>query len=137
MKATSTQDEAIAGRGNPDEKAIIVHIGNRIKLRRTILGISQDGLGKLLGITFQQVQKYERGANRISAGRLYVLAQKLGTDVGYFYDGLAYPGRRQDDNPLATRGNLEAMRSLQQLSKPVRHAIVNLLHCVSNQEAQN
>ena len=79
---------------NLDEKPIMEHIGKRIKFRRTILGISQDGLGKLLGVTFQQVQKYERGANNISAGRLYLLAQQLGTDVAYFYDGFSNPAYR-------------------------------------------
>lgn len=113
------------------EAAVMAHIGSRIKLRRTILGISQDGLGKLLGITFQQVQKYERGTNRISAGKLYILAEKMGTDTAYFYDGLNRRDNRNDDNPLATRGNLEAMRSLQKLPKPVRHAIVNLLHSIT------
>lgn len=129
--AIAIADKAPVNSLDASEAAVMAHIGSRIKLRRTILGISQDGLGKLLGITFQQVQKYERGTNRISGARLYVLAQKLGTDVGYFYDGLANPDCRRDDNPLATRANLEAMRSLQHLSKPVRHAVVNLLHSIT------
>lgn len=128
----ATTEEIAVTSVDAGEKAVMVHIGKRIKLRRTILGISQDGLGKLLGITFQQVQKYERGVNRISAGKLYVLAEKLGTDIGYFYDGLAYPGNRNDVHALSTRGNLEAMRSLQHLPKPVRHAIVNLLHAITS-----
>nr|WP_294916007.1 helix-turn-helix domain-containing protein [uncultured Neokomagataea sp.] len=64
-----------------------VHIGNRIRLRRTLMGLSQESLGEALGVTFQQVQKYERGANRVSASRLFELAQALDVPVGFFYDG--------------------------------------------------
>lgn len=64
-------------------------VGNRLRLRRMLVGLSQERLGELLGLTFQQVQKYEKGVNRIGAGRLYELAGILGVPVGYFYEGLA------------------------------------------------
>lgn len=64
-----------------------VHIGSRIRLRRTLMGLSQESLGEALGVTFQQVQKYERGVNRVSASRLFELAQVLDVPVGFFYDG--------------------------------------------------
>ena len=64
------------------------HIGSRLRLRRLTLGLSQEKLGKELGLTFQQVQKYERGANRIGASRLYAIAQILEAPVSYFFEGL-------------------------------------------------
>ena len=64
------------------------HVGNRLRLARTSRGLSQSDLGKPLGLTFQQVQKYERGANRISAGRLFEASIILKTEIGYFFQGL-------------------------------------------------
>ena len=65
-----------------------VHVGSRVKLRRLMLGMSQEQLGAKLGLTFQQVQKYERGANRIGASRLYHLGQVLDVPVSFFYDDM-------------------------------------------------
>jgi transcriptional regulator with XRE-family HTH domain len=65
------------------------HVGLRIRMRRKELGISQERLAEALGLTFQQVQKYERAANRVSASKLWQVARALHTTVGYFYDGLA------------------------------------------------
>jgi transcriptional regulator with XRE-family HTH domain len=67
---------------------IDIHVGKRVRQRREALGVSQSLLGRRLGLTFSQVQKYEKGTNRIGAGRLYVLAQLLGVNVHYFFDGL-------------------------------------------------
>jgi transcriptional regulator with XRE-family HTH domain len=67
---------------------IDVHVGGRVKLRRRQLGLSQAKLAERLGVTFQQVQKYERGANRICAGRLLEIAGILGVTVAYFFEGL-------------------------------------------------
>lgn len=65
---------------------IDVHVGARIGARRKLLQLSQKELAEKLGITFQQVQKYEKGVNRIGAGRLYSIASILGVDINYFYD---------------------------------------------------
>ena len=65
-----------------------MHIGGRMRLRRTMLGLSQESLGDSLGLTFQQVQKYEYSANRIGAGRLFQLANVLGVLISYSYDEL-------------------------------------------------
>ncbi|EHH67879.1 helix-turn-helix domain-containing protein [Gluconobacter morbifer] len=65
-----------------------VHVGNRIRLRRTLLGLSQEKLGEALGLTFQQVQKYERGTNRVGASRLYDLARVLDVPIGFFFDDM-------------------------------------------------
>ncbi|MCH8858630.1 MAG: helix-turn-helix transcriptional regulator [Proteobacteria bacterium] len=64
------------------------HVGARMRLRRILLGMTQEQLAGTLAISYQQVQKYETGANRISAGRLFEIAERLGVDVGYFFEGL-------------------------------------------------
>ncbi|MBI5165675.1 MAG: helix-turn-helix transcriptional regulator [Magnetospirillum sp.] len=71
-----------SGRPNPIDE----HVGSRVRLRRTLLGLSQESLGEALGLTFQQVQKYERGANRIGASRLFDLSRVLDVPVTYFFD---------------------------------------------------
>ncbi|MDH3662484.1 MAG: helix-turn-helix transcriptional regulator [Alphaproteobacteria bacterium] len=81
---------------------IDVHVGKRLRLRRTLLGMSQERLGDLLGLTFQQVQKYERGVNRIGSSRLYELGQILDVPVSFFFDdmvGSRLPGSVQ--GPMA------------------------------------
>jgi transcriptional regulator with XRE-family HTH domain len=65
---------------------IDVHVGTRVRLRRNMLGLTQEKLGEAIGLTFQQVQKYERGANRIGASRLLELSDVLGVPVSFFYD---------------------------------------------------
>jgi transcriptional regulator with XRE-family HTH domain len=71
-----------------DPNYIDVHVGSRIRMRRQLINMSQERLGELLGITFQQVQKYEKGANRISASRLFYAAKTLGVPIQFFFDGL-------------------------------------------------
>ncbi len=66
---------------------IDAQVGNRVRLRRMLVGMSQEKLGEMLGLTFQQVQKYEKGVNRIGAGRLFQVAQILGVPIDYFYEG--------------------------------------------------
>ena len=73
---------------NKNPNPIDVHVGNRVRMRRMLIGMSQERLGKELGLTFQQVQKYEKGTNRISASRLYRIAQILGVPVQYFFEDL-------------------------------------------------
>ena len=69
------------------------HVGAKLRERRLSLGLTQQGLAELIGVTYQQAHKYEKGVNRIAAGRLYTIAQALGVEVGYFYDGIgAEPG---------------------------------------------
>jgi transcriptional regulator with XRE-family HTH domain len=67
---------------------IDVHVGSRIRLRRTLLGMSQERLGEALGLTFQQVQKYERGVNRVGASRLFDLARVLDVPISFFFDDM-------------------------------------------------
>lgn len=69
------------------------HIGKRIRERRIEIGMSQDALGAKLGVSFQQIQKYESGANRIAASRLYLLSKTLDVDLSFFFEGL--PGAKK------------------------------------------
>src|SRR5262249_47451360 len=75
---------------------IDVHVGNRVRMQRMLVGMSQEKLGEHLGLTFQQVQKYEKGSNRVSASKLYQMAQVLGVPVQFFYEDL--PGSRGETN---------------------------------------
>ena len=68
---------------------IDAQVGNRVRIRRMLIGMSQERLGDMLGLTFQQVQKYEKGVNRIGAGRLFEVARILNVPVDFFYEGLA------------------------------------------------
>ena len=111
-----------------NNNAVDVHVGKRVRLRRTLLGMSQEQLGASLNITFQQVQKYERGANRISASRLWDISQILDVQISYFFDDMTDDTMRSsprrvslgenidfdDDNvrdPMARRETLELVRT--------------------------
>ena len=76
------------------------HVSRRIRARRIETGLTQHQLAQLIGITFQQLHKYEVSSNRVSAGRLDAIARALGVDVGYFFAGLEGPAARQDDLAL-------------------------------------
>jgi transcriptional regulator with XRE-family HTH domain len=82
------------------EQTIDAHIGARVRLRRLMLGMSQESLGGQLSLTFQQIQKYEKGVNRISASRLYALARALSVPVNYFFEGLSNPDLPSDYDSL-------------------------------------
>jgi transcriptional regulator with XRE-family HTH domain len=79
-------------RPSPRANAADHHVGARIRERRIMLGLSQQQLAQMIGVTYQQAHKYERGLNRISAGRLYEIAQVLGVPVSWFFDGLSNNG---------------------------------------------
>lgn len=72
------------------------HVGTRIRERRVMMGLSQQQLAKMIGVTYQQAHKYERGLNRISAGRLFEIAQVLGVPVSWFFEGLAEGAEAQE-----------------------------------------
>jgi transcriptional regulator with XRE-family HTH domain len=90
----SLGDNGVHGAGQPTLRAGTVdrHVGSRIRERRLLLGMSQQQLAEAIGVTYQQAHKYERGLNRISAGRLYAIAQVLGVPVSWFFDGLGAGG---------------------------------------------
>jgi transcriptional regulator with XRE-family HTH domain len=108
-----------------DPNYIDVHVGSRIRMRRQIVSMSQEKLGELLGITFQQVQKYEKGSNRISASRLYYAAKILGVPVQAFFEDL--PGVEGETGLNESNEQSSVMSSLMntegiQLAKAFRDA---------------
>ena len=84
-------------KGITNNNAVDAHVGKQIRLRRVFLGMTQQDLARRLDVTFQQVQKYERGANRVSASRLWDISQILKTDIGYFFDEM--PKAVRDASP--------------------------------------
>jgi transcriptional regulator with XRE-family HTH domain len=104
--ATNAQTEA---RQNPEAptaakpgqraNAADRHVGARIRERRVMMGLSQQQLARMIGVTYQQAHKYERGLNRISAGRLFEIAQVLGVPVSFFFDGLSVSVEPQEVSP--------------------------------------
>jgi transcriptional regulator with XRE-family HTH domain len=126
---------------------IDVHVGSRVRLRRTLLGMSQEKLGEALGLTFQQVQKYERGVNRIGASRLFDLSRVLDVPIGFFFDDMppemgGHQGRRfggfqetQDgfeDDTLHRRETLELVRAYYRITDPsVRKRVFDLIKTLS------
>jgi len=96
-----------------------VHVGGRIRLRRRVTGLSQEDLARALELTFQQVQKYERGTNRVSASKLFAIADVMGVPVNYFFQGLPGPDptdhkhRPGPDDEGAIRAFLETSEGLE------------------------
>ncbi|MGF1554396.1 MAG: helix-turn-helix domain-containing protein [Paracoccaceae bacterium] len=117
---------------------IDAYIGARLKMRRQACGMSQEALGARLGLTFQQVQKYEKGLNRIGAGRLFHIADHLGVEVGYFYDGLSDGRRGLDDlSRLLSSAEGRALgRAFARIeSAHTRSRIVELVRTIAESEA--
>jgi transcriptional regulator with XRE-family HTH domain len=76
-------------KANATTQSIDSHVGTRIRERRVMLGLTQQQLAELIGVTYQQAHKYERGINRVSAGRLFEIARVLSVPIGFFYEGIA------------------------------------------------
>ena len=112
---------------------IDLHLGKRLRRRRRLLGLTQQQLADAVGVRFQQIQKYECGANRISAARLWALSEALEVPVGYFYDGLAdvahrdVATERQDGGEiLARKETLDLIRAYYQLGERPRRRLLDL-----------
>jgi transcriptional regulator with XRE-family HTH domain len=134
---------------------IDVHVGARIRLRRTLLGMSQERLGEALGLTFQQVQKYERGVNRVGASRLFDLSRVLDVPISFFFDdmpdslanSLGPPLTRRPtgftetpdgfgDDTLSRRETLELVRAYYRITDPaVRKRVFDLIKSMGPAEA--
>lgn len=140
----STKHETRPPLGTP--RPVDVHVGQRLRQRRTLLGMSQDKLGEAVGLTFQQIQKYERGANRIGASRLYQLSQVLDVAVSYFFEEM--PGEVQKTrgdyasqdtdidiagDPMARRETLELVRAYYKIEDPkVRKRVFELTKSIAS-----
>lgn len=125
---------------------IDAHVGGQVKLRRAVVGMSQTELANRLGITFQQVQKYEKGANRIGASRLYLIAEILNVPVQSFFEGAeavvtdapgAYEGAKDDtvkkyEEFIRSPGGIDLCKAFVSIDDPtVRKRIVALVKSVS------
>jgi transcriptional regulator with XRE-family HTH domain len=118
-----------------------VHVGKRLRMRRVMLKLSQGDLGKPCGVSFQQIQKYEKGFNRVSASRLQQFAKLLDVPVSFFFEGLESNGGRKKNQPedlatqlLSTRLGVELSKAFMAIEdRAMRRAIVNLVEQIANQ----
>lgn len=146
MKRQRKSSGRMASKGFPNP--IDVHVGNRIRLRRTLLGMSQERLAEALGLTFQQVQKYEKGANRVSSSRLFDLMNILEVPLQYFFEEMSAKVREQtpsrlmgtsklpdlgaEKDPMARRETLELVRAYYQIPDPaIRKRLFEMTKAVS------
>lgn len=150
-------DSTTAGEKEGRASPIDAHVGARIRLRRTLLGMSQEKLGEALGLTFQQVQKYERGVNRVGASRLFDLSRVLDVPISFFFDDMPEPlaganGSYQTtravggfaegqngfggDEIMNRRETLELVRAYYRISEPaVRKRVFDLIKSMAPAEA--
>lgn len=143
-------EEDEPGRNSRRANPMDVHVGGRVRMRRMLLGMSQEKLGEQLGLTFQQVQKYEKGVNRIGASRLFEMAKVLGVPVQFFYDDAPYgasgisPVAGFAEKPsdsyvvdfLATREGLDLNKAFARITDPkVRKAICDLVKSLAGDDA--
>ena len=141
-KCATDMDSRNARKANP----IDMHVGMRVRMRRMLLGMSQEKLGELLGLTFQQVQKYEKGVNRIGASRLFDLSNVLEVPVQYFFDDVpgngasltVVDGFREPTadtyvaDVLGSRDGLELNKAFGRIASPrVRRSIVDLVRSLA------
>lgn len=126
---------------------IDIHVGSRIRLRRNILGMSQEKLGENLGITFQQVQKYEKGTNRVGASRLQAIASILNTPVSFFFEGapgengMEAPGVAEEGTSyvsdfLSSSEGIQLNRAFVRIHDPkVRRKVLDLVKALAAEQA--
>lgn len=114
-----------------------IHVGARLRMRRTLLGMSQTKLGQAVSLTFQQIQKYERGANRIGASRLHQFSRILEVPVSYFFEDM--PGERSNEpsTPVMGRKILELARHFQAIEDPAaQEAVYRLVKSLSTHQTR-
>lgn len=120
---------------------IDLHLGRRLRRRRRLLGLTQQQVADVVGIRFQQVQKYECGANRVSAARLWQLSEALEAPVAYFYDGLSAAARREaandrsDAEVLDRKETLDLVRAYYQLGERPRRRLLDLAKTLNDNDA--
>jgi transcriptional regulator with XRE-family HTH domain len=124
-RVEETKPAAKYGRGTGVPNPIDVHVGNRVRMRRLLLGMNQETLANALGLTFQQVQKYEGGANRVSASRLSAMAEILGVPISYFFGDL-----RPDDASVSP----EDQRWREHLQRPETIEFIRLYYAIPDQK---
>ena len=130
--------------GVPKKQAnpIDAQVGNRVRIRRMLIGMSQEKLGDMLGLTFQQVQKYEKGVNRIGAGRLYEIARILSVPVEFFYEGAPQTGFPEGEGApvmefVSSGEGLQLSLAFMKIKDPkVRRRVLDLVKSLANEEAE-
>ena len=123
---------------------IDVQVGNRVRIRRMLIGMSQEKLGDMLGLTFQQVQKYEKGVNRIGAGRLFEMARILNVPVDFFYEGVngaaGQPGNGEEGAPVmefvsSGEGMQLSLAFMKIKDTKVRKRVLDLVKSLADEES--
>jgi transcriptional regulator with XRE-family HTH domain len=127
------------------KKDVDSHVGKRLRQRRTMMGLSQEAVAKAVGITFQQVQKYEKGTNAMNANRLYEFARFMGVPVAYFFEGLeassqaggfAEEGEKFEHKRVSDRESLEMMKAFKRISEQsIRKRLADLVRAVADNQA--
>ncbi len=116
--------------GESGPRPVDVHVGGRVKARRTLIGMSQEDLGKHVGLTFQQIQKYENGMNRIAASRLWQISLILGQPISWFFEGIGERKRKGDDL-LAKRETLQLVRYFSACDPDVQKHLAAMIKAVA------
>jgi transcriptional regulator with XRE-family HTH domain len=111
-------------------RPVDVHVGERVKARRTLIGMNQTELGKHVGLTQQQIQKYENGMDRIVVGRLWQFSLILGQPISWFFEGIGERKRKGDD-PLAKRETLQLVRYLSACDPDFRKHLAAMIKAVA------
>src|SRR4051794_26781351 len=132
MLRSSRAADAQARPGRPRAQDADRHVGARVRERRIALGLTQQELAGLIGTTYQQAHKYEKGLNRIAAGRLAAIARALGVEPGYFFEGLGEPARPTAQQRLL----LELARSFAALPRRQQEAITEMARVLAVAEAE-
>ncbi len=127
--------------------SVDVHVGGRVRVRRRLINMTQETLADLIEVTFQQVQKYERGSNRISASKLFAIADALEVPISYFFEGLDQPGPHADGDGhgpeqtiqgfLRTSEGIELARLFPRIARgPLRRRILDLVRAAALDAAE-
>lgn len=117
--------------GEMGPRPVDVYVGHRLRERRTLVGITQSGLGEAVGLTFQQIQKYERGLNRMGASRLYEFSRILGVSPGWFFEGYGEKLSLKDNSDFCRRETIEFVKSYQKCPENVRKKLRALILAAS------
>ena len=130
--------DAVSLSGSTFAARVDSHVGDRIRRRRIMMGYTQEQLADSLEISYQQIQKYETGANRVSAGRLFQIAECLETEVAFFFDGLTVrsSGPVEDDDTMELSGSsrliIDLVRSFNAITDPdVKSSVASLIKSLS------
>lgn len=125
--------------------SVDVYVGQRLRMRRSMLGMSQEQLGTATGITFQQIQKYERGINRMGASRLYEFSKILSTPISYFFEGFSDASRSAvaesaapayESEAMTSKDTMALIRAFNEIKSPkVRRQVLQLAKSLAGKDA--